>query len=234
MVIGEDWNWSGEAASRTSIGIPGVQSELLAEIAATGKPVAVVLLNGRPLDLSEESETASAILEAWYPGTMGGAAVTDVLFGEYNPSGKLTMTFPRTIGQVPIFYYNKNTGRPVYLPDEKYKSKYIDCSNDPLYPFGFGLSYTDFEYSDISLSSDKMDDDGCIEASVTVTNIGKMPGEEVVQLYIRDLVGSVTRPVKMLRGFEKVALRPGRKQENCLQGDPGHAGILPTGHDLRH
>ena len=220
MVIGEDWNWSGEAASRTSIGIPGVQSELLAEIAATGKPVAVVLLNGRPLDLSEESETASAILEAWYPGTMGGAAVTDVLFGEYNPSGKLTMTFPRTIGQVPIFYYNKNTGRPVYLPDEKYKSKYIDCSNDPLYPFGFGLSYTDFEYSDISLSSDKMDDDGCIEASVTVTNIGKMPGEEVVQLYIRDLVGSVTRPVKMLRGFEKVALRPGESRKIVFKVPP--------------
>ncbi len=220
MVIGEDWNWSGEAASRTSIGIPGVQSELLAEIAATGKPVAVVLLNGRPLDLSEESETASAILEAWYPGTMGGAAVTDVLFGEYNPSGKLTMTFPRTIGQVPIFYYNKNTGRPVYLPDEKYKSKYIDCSNDPLYPFGFGLSYTDFEYSDISLSSDKMDDDGCIEASVTVTNIGKMPGEEVVQLYIRDLVGSVTRPVKMLRGFEKVALRPGESRKIVFKVTP--------------
>ena len=213
MVIGERWDWSGEAASRANINIPGVQSELLEKIAATGKPVAVVLLNGRPLDLSAESEVASAIVEAWYPGTMGTEAVTDVLFGEYNPSGKLSMTFPRSIGQVPIFYYAKNTGRPIYLPDPKYKSKYLDCPNDPLYPFGYGLSYTDFEYSDISLSSSEMRPGDTLTASVTVTNAGKLAGEEVVQLYIRDLVGSVTRPVKQLKGFEKISLAPGESRE---------------------
>lgn len=213
MVIGERWDWSGEAASRANINIPGVQSELLEKIAATGKPVAVVLLNGRPLDLSTESEVASAIVEAWYPGTMGAEAVTDVLFGEYNPSGKLSMTFPRSIGQVPIFYYAKNTGRPIYLPDPKYKSKYLDCPNDPLYPFGYGLSYTDFEYSDISLSSSEMRPGDTLTASVTVTNAGKIAGEEVVQLYIRDLVGSVTRPVKQLKGFEKISLAPGESRE---------------------
>lgn len=213
MVIGERWDWSGEAASRANINIPGVQSELLEKIAATGKPVAVVLLNGRPLDLSAESEVASAIVEAWYPGTMGAEAVTDVLFGEYNPSGKLSMTFPRSIGQVPIFYYAKNTGRPIYLPDPKYKSKYLDCPNDPLYPFGYGLSYTDFEYSDISLSSSEMRPGDTLTASVTVTNTGKLAGEEVVQLYIRDLVGSVTRPVKQLKGFEKISLAPGESRE---------------------
>lgn len=213
MVIGERWDWSGEAASRANINIPGVQSELLEKIAATGKPVAVVLLNGRPLDLSAESEVASAIVEAWYPGTMGAEAVTDVLFGEYNPSGKLSMTFPRCIGQVPIFYYAKNTGRPIYLPDPKYKSKYLDCPNDPLYPFGYGLSYTDFEYSDISLSSSEMRPGDTLTASVTVTNTGKLAGEEVVQFYIRDLVGSVTRPVKQLKGFEKISLAPGESRE---------------------
>lgn len=213
MVIGERWDWSGEAASRANINIPGVQSELLEKIAATGKPVAVVLLNGRPFDLSAESEVASAIVEAWYPGTMGAEAVTDVLFGEYNPSGKLSMTFPRSIGQVPIFYYAKNTGRPIYLPDPKYKSKYLDCPNDPLYPFGYGLSYTDFEYSDISLSSSEMRPGDTLTASVTVTNAGKLAGEEVVQLYIRDLVGSVTRPVKQLKGFEKISLAPGESRE---------------------
>lgn len=213
MVIGERWDWSGEAASRANINIPGVQSELLEKIAATDKPVAVVLLNGRPLDLSAESEVASAIVEAWYPGTMGAEAVTDVLFGEYNPSGKLSMTFPRSIGQVPIFYYAKNTGRPIYLPDPKYKSKYLDCPNDPLYPFGYGLSYTDFEYSDISLSSSEMRPGDTLTASVTVTNAGKLAGEEVVQLYIRDLVGSVTRPVKQLKGFEKISLAPGESRE---------------------
>ena len=213
MVIGERWDWSGEAASRANINIPGGQSELLEKIAATGKPVAVVLLNGRPLDLSTESEVASAIVEAWYPGTMGAEAVTDVLFGEYNPSGKLSMTFPRSIGQVPIFYYAKNTGRPIYLPDPKYKSKYLDCPNDPLYPFGYGLSYTDFEYSDISLSSLEMRPGDTLTASVTVTNAGKLAGEEVVQLYIRDLVGSVTRPVKQLKGFEKISLAPGESRD---------------------
>lgn len=209
MVIGEDWDWSGEAASRTDIGIPGVQSELLEKIATTGKPVIVVLLNGRPLTIERESQVADAILEAWYPGSMGAAAVADVLYGRYNPSGKLTMTFPRNVGQVPIFYYAKNTGRPIYLPSDKYKSKYIDSPNTPLYPFGYGLSYTSFEYSDLKLSAPALKKGKSIEATVTVTNTGGRAGEEVVQLYIRDLVGSVTRPVKLLKGFQKISLRPG-------------------------
>ena len=209
MVIGEDWDWSGEAASRTDLGVPGVQSDLLELVAATGKPVVVVLLNGRPLTIERESQVADAILEAWYPGSRGAEAVVDVLYGEYNPSGKLTMTFPRNVGQVPIYYYEKNTGRPIYLPSEKYKSKYLDSPNTPLYPFGYGLSYTTFEYSDLKLSSPSLKKGKSIVASVTVTNTGARYGEEIVQLYIRDLVGSVTRPVKMLKGFQKVALSPG-------------------------
>ena len=213
MVIGEDWDWSGEAASRTDISVPGVQSELLSMIAATGKPVAVVLLNGRPLVLEKENVDADALLEAWYPGTMGADAVTDILFGQYNPSGKLTMTFPRSVGQIPIFYYEKNTGRPIYLPSEKYKSRYLDSPNDPLYPFGYGLSYTTFSYSDLSLSSPKVKKGKTIEATVTVTNTGQVTGEETVQLYIRDLVGSVTRPVKLLKAFQKVAIPPGESRK---------------------
>ena len=212
MVIGEDWDWSGEAASRTDIGVPGIQSELLKMIASAGKPVAVVLLNGRPLVLEEESKDADAILEAWYPGTMGAEAVTDIVFGQYNPSGKLTMTFPRSVGQIPVFYYEKNTGRPIYLPNDKYKSKYLDSPNEPLYPFGYGLSYTDFKYSNLILSSPKMKKGHTIDATVTVTNIGSRTGEETVQLYIRDLIGSVTRPVKQLKGFQKVALAPGESR----------------------
>ena len=212
MVIGEDWDWSGEAASRTDIGVPGIQSELLKMIASAGKPVAVVLLNGRPLVLEEESKAADAILEAWYPGTMGAEAVTDTVFGQYNPSGKLTMTFPRSVGQVPVFYYEKNTGRPIYLPNDKYKSKYLDSPNEPLYPFGYGLSYTDFKYSNLILSSPKMKKGHTIDATVTVTNIGSRTGEETVQLYIRDLIGSVTRPVKQLKGFQKLVLAPGESK----------------------
>lgn len=212
MVIGEDWDWSGEAASRTDIGVPGIQSELLKMIASAGKPVAVVLLNGRPLVLEEESKAADAILEAWYPGTMGAEAVTDVVFGQYNPSGKLTMTFPRSVGQIPVFYYEKNTGRPIYLPNDKYKSKYLDSPNEPLYPFGYGLSYTDFKYSNLILSSPKMKKGHTIDATVTVTNIGSRTGEETVQLYIRDLIGSVTRPVKQLKGFQKLVLAPGESR----------------------
>ena len=212
MVIGEDWDWSGEAASRTDIGVPGIQSELLKMIASAGKPVALVLLNGRPLVLEEESKDADAILEAWYPGTMGAEAVTDIVFGQYNPSGKLTMTFPRSVGQIPVFYYEKNTGRPIYLPNDKYKSKYLDSPNEPLYPFGYGLSYTDFKYSNLILSSPKMKKGHTIDATVTVTNIGSRTGEETVQLYIRDLIGSLTRSVKQLKGFQKLVLAPGESR----------------------
>ena len=211
-VLGESCEWSGEATSRTSISIPGVQTELLEKLKALNKPIVLVLMNGRPLDLSKESELADGILEAWFPGTMGGKAITQVLFGEYNPAGKLTMTFPRNLGQVPIYYYEKNTGRPNYLPNPKYKSRYIDCPNDPLYPFGFGLSYTTFAYSDIKLSTKELTEKGELKASVRVTNTGNVAGEEVVQCYVRDLVGSVTRPVKELKGFEKIALKMGESK----------------------
>ncbi len=212
MVIGESCDWSGEATSRTNINIPGVQTELLEKLKQSNKPIVMVLMNGRPLDLSKETTLASSILEVWYPGTMGGKAITQVLYGEYNPSGKLTMTFPRNLGQVPIFYYEKNTGRPIYLANPTYKSRYIDCANDPLFPFGFGLSYTTFAYSDIKLSTTELTGKGELKASVNVTNTGNVDGEEVVQCYVRDLVGSVTRPVKELKGFEKIALKTGESK----------------------
>jgi beta-glucosidase len=213
MVIGEDAEWTGEAASRSNINVPGVQTELLEQLKLLNKPLVVVLMNGRPLVLTKENKLADAILEAWFPGTMGGKAITYVLYGEYNPSGKLTMTFPQNLGQVPIFYYEKNTGRPIYLGNDKYKSKYLDCPNDPLFPFGFGLSYTTFEYSDITLSTKELQQNGSIKATVVVTNTGKTDGEEVVQCYVRDLVGSVTRPVKELKGFEKIFLKAGESKK---------------------
>jgi beta-glucosidase len=220
MVIGEDWEWSGEAASRTNINIPGVQSELLEQLTKLNKPVIVVLMNGRPLDLTRDNELADALLEAWYPGTMGGKAVTQVLFGEYNPSGKLTMSFPMNVGQVPLYYYAKNTGRPIYLPNDKYKSKYIDSPNEPLFPFGYGLSYTSFVYSDIKLSTAELTKKGTLKASVAVTNNGGRDGEEVVQCYVRDLVGSVTRPVKELKGFEKILLKAGESKTVTFEITP--------------
>ena len=223
LVIGEPWSWTGEAASRSSIRIPEEQVALLKQLKKQGKQVAVVLMNGRPLDLSEESELADAILEAWYPGTMGGYAVADVLFGDVNPCGKLSVTFPRNLGQVPIYHYAKNTGRPYVHPEAKYESRYLDVPNEPLYAFGHGLSYTTFEYSDITLeagdSRDKPENDVCFKgdeeltARVTVTNTGDREGTEVVQMYIRDLVGSVTRPVKQLKGFERITLGPGESKE---------------------
>jgi len=209
LVIGESCDWCGEASSRSDIHVPGVQTELLAELNKLGKPVVVVLMNGRPLDLSREESLADALLETWFAGSMGGEAITQVLYGDYNPSGKLTMSFPRNMGQVPIYYYEKNTGRPIYLPNDKYKSKYIDVPNDPLFPFGFGLSYTTFEYSNLQLSDTLLSNDGSLKATVQVKNTGKVKGEEVIQWYIRDLVGSVTRPVKQLKGFQKMELNPG-------------------------
>ena len=209
LVIGESCDWCGEASSRSNIQVPGVQTDLLAELKKLDKPVVVVLMNGRPLDLSREETLADAMLETWFAGSMGGEAISQVLYGDYNPSGKLTMTFPRNIGQVPLYYYAKNTGRPIYLPNEKYKSKYIDVPNDPLFPFGFGLSYTTFEYSNLQLSDTVLTAEGSIKATVDVKNTGKVSGEEVVQLYTRDLVGSVTRPVKELKGFQKMELKPG-------------------------
>ena len=210
VAMGEKFHWSGEAACRTDITLPGNQRELLKELKKTGKPIVLVLFNGRPLDLSWEDENMDAIVEAWYPGIMAGHAVADVLSGDYNPSGKLVMTFPRNVGQIPIFYNTKNTGRPF---DEEnptdYKSSYIDSPNSPLFPFGFGLSYSTFEYSGAKISSDKLERGGRITASVEITNTGEMDGEEIVQLYIHDKVGTVTRPIKELKGFQKIHLKKG-------------------------
>ena len=221
LVIGEPRSWTGEAASRSSIRIPEDQVSILKQLKKQGRKVVVVLMNGRPLDLSEESELADAILEAWYPGTMGGYAVADVLFGDVNPCGKLSVTFPRNLGQVPIYHYAKNTGRPYIHPDAKYESRYLDVPNEPLYAFGHGLSYTTFEYSDITLeggdsrseSGMTFRGEGTLKAKVTVTNTGDREGTEVVQMYIRDLVGSVTRPVRQLKGFERITLGPGESRE---------------------
>ena len=213
LVIGEPWSWTGEAASRSSIKVPQEQIDLLKQLKKQGKQVAVVLMNGRPLDLSEESTLADAILEAWYPGTMGGYAVADVLFGDVNPSGKLTVTFPRNLGQVPIYHYAKNTGRPYVHPDAKYESRYLDVPNEPLYAFGHGLSYTTFGYSDITLDKTSFKGADVLKAKVTVTNTGDREGTETVQMYIRDLVGSVTRPVRQLKGFERITLAPGESRE---------------------
>lgn len=212
--MGERWDMTGEAASRTSLDLPGNQAALLKELVATGKPVILVLLSGRPNTITWADENVPAILHAWYPGTQGGHAVADVLFGDYNPSGKLPVTFPRTVGQVPIHYDMKNTGRPIELgaPGAKYVSRYLNTPNDPLYRFGYGLSYTTFGYSPATLSAASMGPGGSITASATITNTGDRAGEEVVQLYVRDLVGSVTRPVQELKGFEKIMLQPGESR----------------------
>lgn len=210
--IGESSEMSGESSSRSDISIPQSQKDLLNALVKTGKPVVVVLFNGRPLTITEESETATAILDVWFSGTESGHAIADVLFGDVNPSGKLTSTFPRNVGQIPIYYNHKNTGRPLDNTEGKFVkflSNYIDVPNEPLYPFGFGLSYTTFEYGNLNLSTNELNPNGSIEVSVDVTNSGDYDGKEVVQLYIRDLVGSVTRPVKELKGFQKVEIKKG-------------------------
>ena len=212
MVLGEKYYWSGEAASRSNIDVPGVQTELLEKIAALGKPVAVVLLSGRPIALERESKAAGAIMEVWFPGTMGGEAVTNLLFGEANPQGRLPMTFPLCLGQVPIYHYMKNTGRPYIHPGFKFESHYLDIPNEPLYAFGEGLSYTTFEYGDISLSADSFGPKGSLTASIEVRNSGDRDGVETVQMYLHDLLGSVTRPVKQLKGFQQVFLEPGESK----------------------
>ncbi|WGK64030.1 glycoside hydrolase family 3 N-terminal domain-containing protein [Flavobacteriaceae bacterium YJPT1-3] len=214
MVLGESERMSGEAASRTSIRLPGKQSELITALKKTGKPLVFVLMNGRPLDLSSEEPQVDAILESWFPGTSGGHAIADVLYGDYNPSGKLTVTFPMNIGQVPIYYNMKNTGRPAYVEgaNERYTSKYIDAPNKPMYPFGYGLSYTTFEYGKVRLSEEVLTDGSSIVASVEVRNTGDRDGEEVVQLYVSDVVGSITRPVKELKGFQKIHLNKGESK----------------------
>ncbi|MEO6705578.1 MAG: glycoside hydrolase family 3 C-terminal domain-containing protein, partial [Ginsengibacter sp.] len=211
-VLGEAFGMTGEAASRSEIGLLKNQMNLLKALKATGKPIVLVLMNGRPLTLSWEDGNMDAILETWFGGTMAGPATADVLFGDANPSGKITMTFPRNVGQIPIYYNHKNTGRP-FNPDQKYTSKYLDVSNTPLYPFGYGLSYTTFNYSDISLSNTILQRSGKVTASVNITNTGTRSGKETVQLYIRDMVGSITRPVKELKGFQQITLQPGETKK---------------------
>ena len=202
---------SGESSSRTDLNIPDVQQNLLKELLKTGKPVVLVLFTGRPLTLTWEQEYVPAILNVWFGGSEAAYAIGDALFGYVNPGGKLTMTFPKNVGQIPLYYAHKNTGRPLKEGKwfEKFRSNYLDVDNDPLYPFGYGLSYTTFSYSDIDLSHSSMDMTGSLTAAVEVTNTGTWPGTEVVQLYIRDLVGSSTRPVKELKGFQKIFLQPG-------------------------
>lgn len=210
LSIGESWNMSGEAKSRSNIHIPGVQEELVKAIQATGKPVVVLINGGRPLIFNDTADSVPAILYTWWLGTEAGNAIADVLFGDYNPSGKLPMTFPREEGQLPIYYNHFNTGRPAQ--DEaatNYVSAYIDLKNSPKFPFGYGLSYTTFNYSDLKLSKNKISNSDTIEVFVNITNTGKYAGEEVVQLYLRDKVGSVVRPIKELKDFQKIHLNAG-------------------------
>ena len=209
VVVGESREMSGEAGCRSSLDLPGVQERLVRDVCDTGVPVVMVLLNGRPMSISWSAEHVPAILEAWHPGIQGGNAVADLLFGDFDPVGRLPVTFPRTVGQVPIYYNHKNTGRPP--TSLLYTSKYIDLPSTPLYPFGHGLSYTRFDYSNLTISPEKISPDGEVEVSLDVENVGDRDGVEMVQLYLRDLVGSVTRPVKELKGFKRITLKSGKK-----------------------
>ncbi|MDR6241424.1 beta-glucosidase BglX [Aureibacter tunicatorum] len=219
LAMGERQDMSGEAASRVSIELPAIQKELIKEVMKLNKPTVLLLHNGRPLAIEWEAENIPAILEVWHLGSEAGNAIADVVFGDYNPSGKLTTTFPRSLGQVPIFYNTKNTGRP-FNPEDHFTTRYQDSSNDPLFPFGFGLSYTTFEYSDLKIDKTEIGADDVLNISVNVSNTGKMDGEEVVQLYVRDLVGSVTRPIKELKGFEKIAIESGKTKTVNFQIKP--------------
>ena len=211
--LGESAEMSGESSSRSNINIPDAQEYLLKALVKTGKPVVLVLFTGRPLALKWEQDNVPAILDVWFGGTEAGNAIADVLFGDVSPSGKLTTTFPQNVGQVPLYYNHKNTGRPLEGKwFQKFRSNYLDVSNDPVYPFGYGLSYTTFNYSDIKISNTSLKASQTLTASVTVTNTGDREGEEVVQMYIRDLVGSVTRPVKELKGFQKINMKAGESK----------------------
>ena len=218
LAIGETAEMSGESSSRTNISIPQAQKDLFKELKKTGKPIVLVLFAGRAMEIKEENELADAILNVWFPGSEAGLAISDVLFGKVNPSAKLPMTFPRSVGQVPIFYNYKNTGRPLDASKtekcefQKFRSNYLDECNTPLYPFGFGLSYTQFAYNNLSLSSKNLKGNQTLKVSVELKNSGKYDGAEVVQLYVRDLVGSNTRPVKELKGFQKVFLKTGESK----------------------
>ncbi|CAD7797109.1 Beta-glucosidase BoGH3B [Chryseobacterium aquaeductus] len=226
LAIGESAEMSGESSSRTEITIPQSQVDLLNELKKTGKPIAMVLFTGRPLALTNVKDTPDAILNVWFAGSEAGNAISDVLFGKVNPSGKLPMTFPRSLGQVPIYYNAKNTGRPLAQDKvdkcqyERFRSNYMDECNTPLYPFGYGLSYTKFNYSDVAVSNANPKGNQTVQASVTVTNSGNYDGAEVVQLYIRDWVGTITRPVKELKGFQKVMLKKGESKKVTFDISP--------------
>ncbi|MWV46776.1 beta-glucosidase BglX [Paenibacillus sp. HJL G12] len=211
LALGEESAMSGEGGSRTDIRLPEAQIELVKQLKSLGKPIAAVIFNGRPLDLHGIFEEADAVLEAWFPGSEGGAAIADILIGRVNPSARLTMSFPQSVGQVPVYYNHFNTGRPMdpRKTEERYVSKYIDSPNEPLLPFGFGLSYTTFEYSDLTISSSEMKADQTLTVQVSVKNTGDREGVETVQLYIRDVTGEVVRPLRELKGFEKLSLAPG-------------------------
>jgi beta-glucosidase len=211
VFVGEAKEMVGEAASRSSLDLPGRQMDLVKEIQATGKPTVVVLVNGRPPTIGWIVDNVPAILESWMGGTEAGNAIADILFGDVNPGGKLPLTFPRVVGQVPIYYNHMNTGRPPEA-DNRYGSKYLDVPWTPQFPFGFGLSYTRFKITGLQLSAQRIRTDGKVTVSVEVENIGKRPGDEVVQLYIRDMRASMTRPVKQLEGFQRISLQPGEKK----------------------
>jgi len=211
-VLGEPAAWSGEASSRSDISLPAIQKNLLKALLSTGKPVVLVLVNGRPLTLTWEDANIPAILEAWNGGTEAGNAIAGVLFGDYNPSGKLTATFPRSVGQIPLYYNHLNTGRPMQ-PENKFSTKYLDSPNDPLYPFGYGLSYTTFSYGDIVTDKTELTGEDSLTIKIPVTNSGQFAGEEIVQLYIQDPVASISRPVKELKNFAKVMIQPGETKE---------------------
>lgn len=230
VVIGESGAMSGEASSRSNIDLPGKQLDLVKAIHATGKPYAVVLINGRPLTINWLAENSPAILEAWFPGTMAGPAIVDTLFGDSNPGGKLPITFPRSVGQIPLFYNQKRTGRP-FDASQKYTSKYLDIPNTPLYPFGYGLSYTEFRLSDLKVDKSEILPTGSVKVSAELKNIGKREGDEVVQLYISDVAASVTRPAKELKGFKRVTLRPGEARRIEFALTPKELQFL--GRDLK-
>jgi beta-glucosidase len=212
--LGESAEMSGESSSRSNIEIPQVQQDLLKALLKTGKPVVLVLFTGRPLAIKWENDQVPSILDVWFGGSEAGHAIADVLFGDVNPSGKLSTTWPQNVGQVPIYYNHMNTGRPLEGPwFQKFRSNYLDVSNDPVYPFGYGLSYTHFNYSDLTLSGTSLKGDQKLTATVTITNEGAAAGKEIVQLYIRDLVGSITRPVKELKGFQKITLNAGESKK---------------------
>jgi len=211
--LGESMAMTGESSSRSNLDIPETQKDLLKALLKTGKPLVLALFTGRPLTIKWENDHAPAILSVWFGGTEAGYAIADVLFGDVNPSGKLTTTWPQNIGQIPLYYNYKNTGRPLEGQwYQKYRSNYLDVTNDPVYPFGYGLSYTTFTYSDITLSNAFPEGNQTVTVSVAVANTGNWDGKEVVQLYIRDVVGVNTRPVKELKGFQKIELKAGESK----------------------